>query len=68
MQMFNFDFMKNDNAKPIETVNRMMHTLNQAKHHCANLFNGRGSAINADRVQLRENGSSQVLYSWPEGD
>ena len=66
MQMYNFDYLKSGQLKPIETVNRMMHTVEQARNHCANLFMSRGKIVGADRVQVRENGSSKVLYSWPE--
>ena len=66
MQMFNFDFMKNDSHEPIETVSNMMRTLDEAKNRCKNLYVGRGSIIGADSVRLRENGGSTIIYSWPE--
>ena len=40
MQMFNFDFMKNDSQEPIETMNMMMRSLGEAKNRCKNLYVG----------------------------
>ena len=68
MLMYNFDFMRSGTLKPLETVNRMLHNIEQAKNHSINLFKSRGAAIGADRVQVRENGGSKVLYSWPRLD
>jgi hypothetical protein len=68
MQMYNFDFMKSESHKPLETEHRMTHSLAQAKNFCINLFRTRGATIGADSVQLRENGGSKVLYSWPKDD
>jgi hypothetical protein len=65
MQMYNFDFMKSGQLKPIETVHRMVHNLEQARNHCINLFRSRAATVGADRVKVRENGGSKVLYSWP---
>ena len=66
MQMYNFDFMKNDNDEPIETISNMMRTLDEAKNRCKNLYAGRGPMIGARSVRLRENGGSTIIYRWPE--
>ena len=66
MQMFNFDFMKDDGREPAETVNSMMRSLNEAKNRCKNLFASRGTKIGARSVWVRENGGSKILYAWPE--
>ena len=68
MQMYNFDFMKSGNLKPIETVHRMFHSTDQARNYCINLFRTRGVIMGANRVQLRENGGTKVLYYWPNDD
>ena len=68
MQMYNFDFMKNDSPKPIETVHRLAKTLAHAKNYCANLYHTRGAALGADKVQMRENGGSEVKYTWSAND
>ena len=66
MQMFNFDFMRNDRSEPIETFNNMLRTLNEAKNRCKNLYAGRGITIGAHSVRVRENGGTTIVYSWPE--
>ena len=66
MKMFNFDFMKGDSGKPMEAVNFMMRSLDEAKNRCRNLFADRGVTIGANRVHLRENGGSKILFGWPE--
>jgi hypothetical protein len=66
MQLYNFDFMKNEHLTPMETVYRVAHDLEQAKNYCINLFRTRGAAIGADWIQVRVNGGTKVLYSWPE--
>ena len=64
MKMFNFDFVKPGERDPVETENRMLRDLNEAKAHCRRLFEGRGRAIGAKSVRIRENGP--VIFSWPE--
>ena len=66
MKMYNFDLMKDGNPEPIVTISNMMRSLDEAKNRCINLYRGRAPMIGANRVHLREDGGSTVIYSWPE--
>jgi hypothetical protein len=66
MQMYNFDLMKKGTNEPLETINNMMRSLDEAKNRCKNLLAGRAPMIGADRIQLRENGGAAIIFSWPE--
>ena len=66
MKMYNFDFMKDGSPEPIETISNMMRSLDEAKNHCINFYRGRAAVIGANKVHLRVNGGSTVVYSWPE--
>jgi hypothetical protein len=67
MQKFNFDFMKAGERDPIRQVSGLMLDLNQAKHHCRNLYEGVGPTVGADSVRVRENDGQSVVFTWPSG-
>jgi hypothetical protein len=57
--------MEHGNRDPTTTASGMFRDMEQAKDHCRNLYEGRGKAIGALCVRLREN-RGPIVFSWPE--
>ena len=65
MKMFYFDFIGPGKRDPIETESAELLDAVQAQYHCRSLFEGRGMAMGALYVQVRDQ-DGPILYSWPE--
>jgi hypothetical protein len=62
--MYNFEFMKDGQDRPFDVANGEFRTVEEAKSHCQSLFEGRGKAVGASRVCLKENGGP-IIFCWP---
>jgi hypothetical protein len=66
MQMFNFEFIDGQKAKPLESRNQMLPSPRAARMRCESLFETYGKSFGATGIRVHENGGTNVLYEWPE--